>query len=146
MPPIDASIVICTFNRSQGLKATLESMDALDTAGLNVEVIVVNNNSRDDTKAVFEAWTRRSRLPARYLFEAQQGLSFARNSGVCIAQGEVIAFTDDDVTVDPAWIRELVSAMRQTGAAAAGGKILPAWAGPVPRWLTPELHSYLALL
>jgi len=146
MPSVDASIVICTFNRSFGLKATLQAVDHLDTAGLDVEVIVVDNNSRDNTKAVFEAWSRRARLPARYLFEAQQGLSFARNAGIGAAQGEIIAFTDDDVTVDGAWLKELVIALRTSGAAAAGGKILPTWAGAVPRWLTQDLHGYLALL
>ena len=62
---------------------------------------MVDNNSRDQTREVVEDF--RSRYPGRfrYLFEAQQGLSRARNAGIGQAQGEIVAFMDDDVTVDP---------------------------------------------
>ena len=142
----DATIIICTYNRCRSLSHTLASFDRLDTRGIDVEVVLVDNNSCDDTRAVFDSWHRKSPLPARYLFEQRQGLSFARNAGVEKARGDIVAFTDDDVTVDGAWIKQLVTGIRASGAAAGGGKILPAWPGPVPSWLTEDLHGYLALL
>ena len=146
MSSIHASIIVCTYNRCQSLRETLASLDDLNTRGLDVEVIVVDNNSRDGTRKVFEEWRRDTPLHAQYLFECQQGLSFARNAGVAKSRGEIVAFTDDDVTLDPDWIGALVAAFRKTGAAAVGGKILPKWPAPVPRWLTEDLYSYLALL
>jgi glycosyltransferase involved in cell wall biosynthesis len=144
--PVDASIVVCTYNRAESLRTTLASLDRLDVAGLRVEAVIVDNNSADCTRAAFDEWQARTPLNARYCFEPRQGLSLARNTGVSAARGEVVAFTDDDVTVDSKWIRELVTAFSVTGAAAAGGKILPEWSGPVPGWLNPQLYSYLALV
>ena len=61
----DATIIICTYNRCESLKDTLESLEGLDTHGLHVEVIVVDNNSGDDTRTVVKAWQRKSSLQAR---------------------------------------------------------------------------------
>jgi glucosyl-dolichyl phosphate glucuronosyltransferase len=142
----DASIVVCTYNRADSLRATLGSLDGLDLAGLDVEAVIVDNNSSDATRAIFDRWRTNTALNARYHFEPCQGLSHARNAGVAIAHGGIVAFTDDDVTVDRSWIRELVEAFKATGAAAIGGKILPEWSGPVAHWLQPQLYSYLALV
>lgn len=143
---LDASIIVCTYNRAESLRTTLDSLSRLDLAGIRGEVIVVDNNSGDHTRAVFDEWSAGTPMAARYHFEPRQGLSFARNAGVTIAHGDIVAFTDDDVTVESPWIRELLTAFKETGAAAAGGKILPEWSGPVPGWLTPQLYSYLALV
>jgi GT2 family glycosyltransferase len=72
-----------------------------------VEIVVVDNNSRDDTKSVVTAASRASRIPVRYVLETRQGLSFARNRGIQECKGTVIAFTDDDCIVDPNWISAL---------------------------------------
>jgi glycosyltransferase involved in cell wall biosynthesis len=138
--------VVCTYNRAESLRTSLYSLDHLDLAGRHVEVVIVDNNSRDHTRAVIDDWAAKTPLKTRYHFEPRQGLSFARNAGVAIARGEVVAFTDDDVTVDRCWINELLKAFERTGAAAAGGRILPEWSGPVPDWLRPRLYSYLALV
>lgn len=76
------------------------------------ELIVVDNNSSDSTRQVVEEFTRRSTSPVRYLFEAEQGLSHARNAGLKAAQGELIAFTDDDVLVEENWLAEILKESR----------------------------------
>jgi len=77
---IAISIIICTYNRSRSLARTLDTMAALYSPGnLKWELIVVDNNSKDDTKAVVERFKRNSGLNIRYVFEEKQGLSFARN-------------------------------------------------------------------
>ena len=99
---------MCTYNRSRQLETALAHIEnAAARARLAVEIIVVDNNSQDDTKGVVGRAARASAIPVRYVFERAQGLSFARNRGLQAAKGSVIAFTDDDCVVDPGWIAAL---------------------------------------
>jgi GT2 family glycosyltransferase/peptidoglycan/xylan/chitin deacetylase (PgdA/CDA1 family) len=100
------SVVLCTHDRAAGARRTLESLRAL--AYENFEVIVVDNAPSDDSTkvAVKELEATDSRI--RYVCEPLKGLSRARNRGLAEATGEVIAFTDDDVIVDPLWLRGLL--------------------------------------
>jgi glycosyltransferase involved in cell wall biosynthesis len=104
----DVSVVVCTYNRSQQIERALLHIGAAAMhANLSVEIVVVDNNSRDDTKAVVASVARISAIPVRYVFEPAQGLSFARNRGLKASNGSIIAFTDDDCLVDPTWIAAL---------------------------------------
>ena len=104
----DVSIVVCTFNRSRQVeRALVHIAAAAASANLSVEIVVVDNNSRDDTKAVVASAARTSAIPVRYVFEPAQGLSFARNRGLAASKGSIIAFTDDDCVVDPNWVTAL---------------------------------------
>lgn len=146
-PSRAASVVICTYNRADGLRATLESVIAstgLD--GVDWEIVVVDNNSADHTADTILDFARRAPVSLRAAFEPRQGLSHARNRGVAVARGRVLAFTDDDVRVEPGWLAQILAAFRARDADAVGGKILPAWPGEVPRWLTPDLYGALSLL
>jgi GT2 family glycosyltransferase len=105
---IDVSVVLCTYNRATLLAQALAQLnEAAARAESSVEIIVVDNNSRDDTKAVVSAASRALPVPVRYVLETKQGLSFARNRGIQVSKGAVIAFTDDDCIVDPDWISAL---------------------------------------
>ena len=93
------SVVIATYNRADDLRETLKSLAGLQPDG-PWEVIVVDNNSPDDTRAVVIAKPRRrSPRRCRYLFEREQGRSPALNCGIRAAAGDIIATTDDDVRV-----------------------------------------------
>jgi hypothetical protein len=100
--------VLCTYNRARLLAQALAHLDASAArANASVEFVVVDNNSRDDTKAVIAAASLTTSVGVRYVLETQQGLSFARNRGIQESKGTVIAFTDDDCIVDPNWISAL---------------------------------------
>jgi len=102
------SVVVCTYNRSRRLETALTHVEnAAARARIAVEIVVVDNNSRDDTKGVVSRAARASTVPIRYVFERTQGLSFARNRGLREATGGIVAFTDDDCVVDPEWIAAL---------------------------------------
>jgi glycosyltransferase involved in cell wall biosynthesis len=101
-------------------------------------VLVVDNNSTDETRAVSGDFCRRYPRRFRYLFEPQQGLSHARNAGVREARGEIIAFTDDDVTVESTWLQNLTAELDKGEWAGAGGRILPQETFVHPRWLSEE--------
>jgi len=102
------SIVVCTRNRAGKLERMLERFRSMSVpAGLEWEVLVVDNDSSDATTAVVAAAARESGAPVRYLFERRLGPSWARNSGVAAAKGDIVAFTDDDCLVDPSWLARL---------------------------------------
>ena len=142
---MDASIVVCTYNRAESLRDTLKALRALKAIPeRSWEVIVVDNNSKDHTKAVVEevqcAWPR-----LRYEFEGAQGLSHARNHGIACARGNVILFTDDDVLPEPEWLETTLAGMAKYGADACGGYIAPIWESPPPPWLTERFYGFLAV-
>lgn len=105
---------------------------------LSWEVIVVDNNSTDGTPDAVATVCQESAFTVQYVFERQQGLSHARNKGIQIARGDVLAFTDDDVTVDASWLVELRAAFEKYGCTAVGGKVVPLWSAPRPRWFYDE--------
>src|SRR5690348_3828740 len=100
MPPeYDVSIVITTYNRCGMLEAALDSALAQESGGVRYEVIVVDNNSTDQTREVVERRINEGHANLRYVFEPKQGVSHARNTGVANAAAPVVAFADDDVRV-----------------------------------------------
>jgi len=138
------SIVLCTYNRARVLGRALTALVAAATDG--AELIVVDNNSSDGTRDVVRRFLG-GPLNIRLVDEPRQGLSFARNTGIGVAAGDHIAFTDDDVVVDPDWIRSLRHAFERFPRAAwIGGKVLPIWPAPPPPWLTDDRWAPLALL
>ncbi len=144
---MDASVIVCTYNRSASMKRTLESLAAMAVSpAVAWECIVVDNNSGDDTKSVFEDFKRTTGMNARYLFERRQGKSFALNTGAEAAAGDVLVFTDDDVVVHERWLDNILKTFSRTGASCIGGKILLLWEKPRPRWMTDKLVGQLGHL
>ncbi len=140
----DLSVIICTHNRADSLDRTLRSIDrAVRPRGCRWELLIVDNRSADRTPAVASAWTER--LPLQYVYEPEPGLSAARNRGVAEARGRLLAFTDDDVEVDPGWLTSLVAARDQWPKAGyLAGRILPAYEPPLPRWWDHACESLLS--
>ncbi|MDP2110553.1 MAG: glycosyltransferase [Thiobacillus sp.] len=142
---MDASIIVCTYNRAESLKDTLAALAKLDAPPTRAwEVVVVDNHSRDHTRQVVEA-TQRDWPRLRYVFEPAQGLSHARNRGIAEAAGEVILFTDDDVLPEPDWLETTLAGLEKYGADACGGYIAPIWETPPPKWLTERFYGFLAV-
>jgi glucosyl-dolichyl phosphate glucuronosyltransferase len=134
------SVIVCTYNRHQTLRKTLDSIAASRVpSSVGWEILVVDNNSTDCTREVVADYCRLYPLRFRYLRESRQGLSIARNAGVRESRGDILAFTDDDVTVDPGWLWSLTAALDTGEWAGAGGRIIPVWGQPLPRWLSPSM-------
>jgi glycosyltransferase involved in cell wall biosynthesis len=139
------SVVIATYNRCRDLRDTLDSLAALRPDG-PWEVIVVDNNSTDDTRTVVE--TNRDSFPAplRYVFEREQGRSPALNAGIRQAQGDIIVTTDDDVRVEPNWLDTASQALEALDCDYVGGRVLPIWGGPRPAWLPDRGGKHWAVI
>jgi len=136
---MNITVVLCTYNRCESLAKTLESIGASRVPENIVwEVLVVDNNSTDQTRQVVEDFCRRDPIHFRYLLETNVGKSHALNAGVSKALGEVLVFTDDDVVVEPTWLRNLTSSLGGEEWAGAGGRTLPAHPFSAPRWLPLE--------
>ncbi len=131
------TVILCTYNRSDSLAKALESI-ALSVVPESVpwNVLVVDNNSTDKTRSVVEEFSKRSPERFRYVRETQQGKCYALNTGVREAQGKILAFADDDATVEPEWLWNLTSQLQSDEWLGAGGRIIPVWAKPIPSWLS----------
>ena len=107
-------------------------------APFNWEVLVVDNNSSDRTSEVVESFCAKHPARFRLVFEREQGLSHARNTGIRNARGDILAFTDDDICVESGWLWNLTSSLHDGEWAGAGGQIFPVCNGALPNWLTIE--------
>jgi glucosyl-dolichyl phosphate glucuronosyltransferase len=136
---MNITVVLCTYNRCQSLAKTLESIVVSKLPEhIEWEVVVVDNHSSDQTRGVIEDFQRRYSGRFRYVFEAERGLSAARNAGIRSARGDIIAFTDDDLTVEPTWLWNLVCPLSNGEWSGVGGRILPEQKMTPPRWLALE--------
>jgi len=144
---MDITIVLCTYNRCQMLGTALAGVAAQSIPDdIEWEVLVVDNNSHDQTRSVVEDFCRRHPGRFRYLFEPKPGKSYALNSAVREARGDVLVFTDDDVRLEPTWLRNLTAPLHSDRWAGAGGRVLPLWSCPVPGWLPAQGPHALAPL
>jgi GT2 family glycosyltransferase len=123
--PAKVSVVVCAYNAEATLHECLASLERLTYP--DFEVIVVNDGSRDSTGAIARQYSS-----CRVIDVDHGGLSAARNAGLRAATGEIIAYTDADVRVDPDWLHYLVQPFATTEVVAVGGLSLPPLDSP---WL-----------
>lgn len=139
------SFVICTYNRAQYLEDTLQSLLKNEADPGRYELLIVDNNSTDETPAIVHQFI--DDYPdyhIRYVKEAEQGLSFARNRGVKEAKKPIITFLDDDISTDINFINNWLHFFdTHPNARCAGGRIEVQFDDPRPHWMS---HFLLPLL
>lgn len=137
MTPDRLTVAICTWNRADLLRVTLDGLTRQELpAGLVWEVLVADNNSTDHTAAVVREFD--CRLPVRYLFEGRQGKSHALNRVLDEAAADWVVFTDDDVRLPAGWLAAYLRAM------AAAGPEVAFLGGPVRPWFETPPDPALA--
>jgi len=144
-PPLPVTVAIPTYNRASWLRQTLAGLVAQDFPAGDYEILVIDNNSRDETAAVVEEFAGANPAP-RHIREPRQGLDHARNRAVVEARGQVLLFGDDDILVAPDWIRQLAGPLladteRRIGA--IGGEVIPVFPEGQPEWIN-DWHAPLA--
>jgi glucosyl-dolichyl phosphate glucuronosyltransferase len=144
--PIKVTIAIPTYNRADFLRQTLAGIMAQQFPRDHFEVLLIDNNSRDHTRAVVEEFAAQHPAP-RYIHEAQQGLDYARNRAITEARGEIIVFGDDDILVQPDWLAQMAVPLLADASArrigAVGGEVIPVFPDGLPDWVR-EWHAPLA--
>jgi GT2 family glycosyltransferase len=145
------TIIIATFNRAALLDECLAHLRAQNFQPGD-EVIVVDNGSTDDTPGIVARHQALAPVPIHMLRESTPGKSLAVSRAVAFANGDILAFTDDDVNVNHDWLEALRAALSEPSVALVGGPVTPRWEAGVPRWIQrardthPRLGAPLALL
>ena len=135
------SVVICTFNRSAYLPRLLESLRMQKIDSRSFEILVVDNNSTDETPGVVRGLQETMRN-LRYVYEPEQGLSLARNRGLREARSPLVAYVDDDAYAEPQWLASIVEAFREgERIVCVGGPVKLDWQGERPQWVPEKYES-----
>lgn len=144
---MDYSVIVCTYNRAANLPACIAHLARQEgTEGIDWEVLVVDNNSSDDTAATVERLQGEHPICLRYTFESKQGLSNARNCGIRASAAARVIFIDDDILAAPGWLAAYARAFAEHDCDAAGGRILVQPPSPLPAWIRPEMMGFLGHL
>ena len=128
------SVIIPTRNRSALLRKTLRSVLAQALPVEGFEVIVVDNDSSDNTREVAEDFLRTS-ANVIYTVEKKPGLHEGRHAGLRLAGGRILAYIDDDVEVFPGWLEGIHESFRDETVGLVGGKDVPVFESDPPEWV-----------
>lgn len=112
------SVLICTRDRPEPLKDTLDSLLKVDYP--HFEVLVIDNHPSDNRTKELVA-----QYPFRYVLEPCPGLDWARNRGIAQSKGEIIAFIDDDATADSLWLKGIADGFAEPDTMCVTGLVLP---------------------
>lgn len=152
--PVDLTVVIPTFNGSDRLLYVIDHLrQQQNLAGIRWEILIVDNNSSDATKATVEAlqagWTQAewgfSNVPLRYCFEPRQGLAFARQRAIEAAQGCWVGFLDDDNWPDSDWVFQAYRFSQSHPNVAAFGSCIRVQYDSTPPQELRQLEAFLAI-
>ena len=119
------SIIICTYNRHDSLKDALDHLLKLCADQQDYEIIIVDNDSKDNTKELVITYTEKFNGKLKYFFEPKIGIPYARNAGINKAKGEIIVFIDDDSMVQEGWLGNLIKPYADNPKiGAVGGRVI----------------------
>lgn len=142
---MNISIIICCYNSANRIKPTLVHIAHQDLLDFSSEVIVVDNNCTDDTISVAKkVWMDcNNPFSLRIVEEKRAGLSYARNTGVMAARGEIIIFCDDDNWLDKDYCKIAYKIMDSDASIGAlGGRGLAVSDDDLPHWFTTYQGGY----
>lgn len=137
MSEVKISVVVCTYNRSGYIEKCIESLIDQTLHSSSYEIIVVDNNSTDDTLELCERFKELENF--KYFMEPNLGLSYARNRGIKESRASIVAYTDDDAIVSEVWLEALLEAFKDDEVGAAGGPIFPIYESDIPDWFSDSL-------
>jgi glycosyltransferase involved in cell wall biosynthesis len=140
---VKLSILISTFNRSQELETLLDDIvlqhkRLRSSDAQEVEVIIIDNNSFDDTKETIYKYLENTDLSVKFFNDNHYGLASARNLAIEKAQGDLLAFIHDDINLDDDWLREIFKIAqncKEREIGVYGGRVIPLWQDELPKWL-----------
>lgn len=139
----EISVVICTYNRAVYLPEALGSLYNQTIGKDQFEVIIVNNNSTDQTEQVCKSFIEQHKdAHIYYINESQQGASFARNRGAALAKGSLLCFMDDDAIAKSNYLELILTFFKEhKDAGGLGGRIIPRYIPEEPKWMSHFVSS-----
>lgn len=141
--PLKISVIICTYNRAAYIPDALKSLSDQTLSKDAFEVIIVNNNSTDDTAEVCKnSIAKYTSTNITYTNELNQGASFARNTGAKLAHSPLLCFMDDDAIAEPDYLFRITEFFRvHPEAGGLGGRIIPKYIPSEPKWMSHYVSS-----
>lgn len=146
------SVILCTYNRRNLALSALASLRRQTLPYSAFEVIVIDNGSNDGTLSAVRTYVSAGQHDGRRdedtwkvlcLSETQNGLAYARNTGLLAASGDIAVFLDDDTIADPYFLERLLDAYEETDADAIGARVDIRWEAARPHWLSDDLQGML---
>ena len=129
-------VIIPTYNRAELLTRALESLLAADRPpDLEIDVTVVDNRSKDNTRETVESFMPRFDGRLHYAYENKPGRSHALNAGIAATQGDLIGMIDDDEEVERGWFTTIAKVFADETIDFIGGPYVPRWGAERPTWL-----------
>lgn len=140
---IKISVVICTYNRAVYIQDAMDSLYHQTIDKQFYEIIVVNNNSNDNTIEVCEDWiSKHPDAIYRFYNESKQGASYARNTGAANANGSLLCFMDDDAIAETDYLERIIRFFDEhADAGGLGGRIIPKYIPEEPKWMSYYVSS-----
>lgn len=143
--PIRITVIVCTCNRQDTLRRTLESLVRQKYFPDGYEIIVIDNRPCSETEAVVAGFAGAD-ARIRYATVRQPGVSLARNRGVSLARGDIIAFIDDDAVARENWLAVIDAAFTENlGLDALAGPVATLLPLALPGWFPRRLISHISL-
>ncbi len=146
MASLRVTVAIITYNRCRYLRQTLSGMVRQDYPADRWELLVVDNNSTDETRDIVTSFVTASPAPRRIL-ETRQGLDYGRNRAIEEARGDLVVLVDDDILVEPDWLTQLIAPFSSESAhkiGVVGGEVVPVFPDGIPDW-QKGMHRPLGL-
>jgi glucosyl-dolichyl phosphate glucuronosyltransferase len=134
------SVIIPTYNRSNLLRETLDSIINQDLNKSEYEVIIINNGSTDDTENVIKNFKKKSSNISSHI-QLKQGLHEGRNLGYKVSKGDVLVYCDDDIEAFPTWLSSIKESFEDNQVALVGGNNIPKFVIDPPLWLKKEWEN-----
>lgn len=139
---MELTVIIATYNRRELLRRTLDSvLAAREPSGLQVRILVADNNSNDGTAELVSAYQAKFDGRLDYVFEPKQGKSIALNTAIATVGSELIATIDDDEELDAGWFEAVAANFRDAVVEYIGGPCLPRWEQAKPDWLPSDYRG-----
>lgn len=136
------AVILATYNRCDLLPRCIEAfLAARVPEGVTANLLVVDNNSTDGTRAVVARYADAFSERVEYLFEPQAGKCHALNTGIEASSGDVIGFIDDDETIAPNWVEVVAREMVRPELDFVGGPYVPNWLAPRPSWYSESFRG-----
>ena len=141
------TVMICVYSGEPGIRRLLQSLAAQNLPeSVPFEILVVDNNSRDATRAICETFSEQNPGKLRLLTERQQGKGYALNHGLAEVRGEICCIVDHDQILHPDYLKTVWAAFeRYPSISFVGGKVLSNRHEPFPDWVTKDHWSPIAL-
>lgn len=136
---MEFTVIVCTYRRAANLPICLGQLARQKgVESRDWEVLVVDNNSPDDTPEVVAKLAKELPIKVRYAREPEQGLNHARNHGIRASNSTYFSYVDDDILVSDGWLASLFAAFERNDADAVGGRIHIDPSVHLPKWIRPE--------